>query len=831
LSTLPAPTVAKSLAPPSRSIASATRHAGAACVILVIVGVLYRPLLWPWGHPVARITTDFTLQFYPWLYHSVGSLFSGRIPWWTELVGCGVPFVAALETGVFFPGHFLLGMVTAGQPSFFAAQVYQVMGVAVSGFGAYLLARELGAGWLGAVVAGGLWAASRDVAAHVIYVNFIDVLTCLPLLLLLGHRALYWRSPGALVGAALVLGVSLAAGDAQWTLMHVYALALLAVFWAAPTVARRGRWIWPLLAVAVIVAGGALLAMPTLLPAWEFLQLTSRSDYIAPRDATAVTAAWRFLVDDNPFGRGALFLLLAASAVVLRRERTILALGTLAVVALLLVVGDGGPLYPLAVKYLPGIGMFRIAGRFLHVAVFALALLAGLGLDRLWRREARVGWSGLIATALLVAVTAWWSGSAWTLAQSAGILLAAGLSAHVAWRRLVLLVLVASAVAFPAHGVHQKSSWVVQQDDFYRTNPLVSWLRAQPGLWRITNPGALITHAQARDYWDYHGLQFSGSYVTGIATWSSAGTLHVRALDTFAARATWYGRLYDLLNIRYLPQGLDPPPQPAGKYESWDLGPGSRWQFDLEGLAPLDGAVDLALRGRDLEVDVVRGGRRVTGTSREGTVRVADLAPGRLLTLVIRQGRGRVTSVRVGGREILGAAPRWHRVQDGLWENAHALPRAFVVGHYEVHPNRATLLEALPGLEPALSVALEEVPRFTPPGRPVQASGVDVVRYTAQEVEIVARLTEAGLLVLADTAYPGWRAEVDGQRVRLLRANYTFRAVALGPGEHRVTFRYRPWWRVWIWGLSAGGLVLALVSAPLICRRLPPLDSARDADG
>lgn len=792
------------------------------------VGFLYRPLLWPWGHPVARLSTDFSLQFYPWLHYSVGSLFSGRIPWWTELVGCGVPFVAALETGVFFPGHLLLGLATAGQPSFFAAQVYQVLNVGLSGVGAYLLARELGAGWFGAVVAGGLWAASRDIASHVVFIDFIDVLTCLPLLLLLGHRALYRRSPTALAGAALVLGASLAAGHPQWTLMHVYTLVFLAAFWVAPSVASRRRWVWPLLAVTVIIACGTLLAMPTLLPAWEFFQLTSRREYVAPSDATALTAAWRHLVNDNPFGRGGLFLVLAASALVLRRERTTLALGALGVLAFLLVLGDAGPVYPLAVKYLPGIGMFRFAGRFLHVAIFALALLAGLGLDRLWRREARVERSGLIALVLLAVTAAWLGGgpAAWALAQGAGILLAARLGTRVAWRRLVLLVLVASAIAFPQYIVHQKAGWVVQQEDFYRTDPLVPWLQAQPGLWRITNAGALITHAQAKDYWNYHGWLFSGSYVTGIPTWSAGGTLHVRALDTFVAQATWYGRLYDLLNIRYLPQGFDPPPKVEGKYEPWDLGPGSRWQFDLEGLAPLDGAVDLTLRGRALEVDVERGGRRVPGTSREGAVHVADLPGGRLLTLVVRQGRGRVTSVRVGGRELLGALPRWHRVRDGLWENAHTLPRAFVVTDYEVHPDRATLLLALPGLEPALSVALEEAPRFTAPGRPVQTAGVEVVRYASQDVEIVARLTRPGLLVLTDTAYPGWRAEVDGQRVRLLRANYVFRAVALGPGEHRVVFRYRPWWRLWIWALSLGGLALALASAPGVCRRLPPLGDA-----
>src|SRR5262249_53688994 len=39
--------------------------------------------------------------------------------------------------------------------------------------------------------------------------------------------------------------------------------------------------------------------------------------------------------------------------------------------------------------------------------------------------------------------------------------------------------------------------------------------RAQPGLYRITNPGALIHHAQASDYWATHRSFFEGHYVTG----------------------------------------------------------------------------------------------------------------------------------------------------------------------------------------------------------------------------------------------------------------------------------------------------------------------------
>ena len=49
-----------------------------------------------------------------------------------------------------------------------------------------------------------------------------------------------------------------------------------------------------------------------------------------------------------------------------------------------------------------------------------------------------------------------------------------------------------------------------------------------------------------------------------------------------------------------------------------------------------------------------------------------------------------------------------------------------------------------------------------------------------------------GYLVLLDSYYPGWKAEVDGRAVPIERADYLFRAVFVTQGEHTVTFSYEP---------------------------------------
>jgi uncharacterized membrane protein YfhO len=66
-----------------------------------------------------------------------------------------------------------------------------------------------------------------------------------------------------------------------------------------------------------------------------------------------------------------------------------------------------------------------------------------------------------------------------------------------------------------------------------------------------------------------------------------------------------------------------------------------------------------------------------------------------------------------------------------------------------------------------------------------------LVEATRHRLVIEADTPAAGLMVVSEAFYPGWRATVDGAPAPLLRADYAFRGVALAPGHHRVELDYR----------------------------------------
>lgn len=70
----------------------------------------------------------------------------------------------------------------------------------------------------------------------------------------------------------------------------------------------------------------------------------------------------------------------------------------------------------------------------------------------------------------------------------------------------------------------------------------------------------------------------------------------------------------------------------------------------------------------------------------------------------------------------------------------------------------------------------------------------------------------SGFLVLADQYMPGWKAYDNGQEVPILQANFSQRALRVGPGKHDIRFEYEPPGFAWGWKISLlSGLLLLLI--------------------
>jgi len=69
---------------------------------------------------------------------------------------------------------------------------------------------------------------------------------------------------------------------------------------------------------------------------------------------------------------------------------------------------------------------------------------------------------------------------------------------------------------------------------------------------------------------------------------------------------------------------------------------------------------------------------------------------------------------------------------------------------------------------------------------------ITVIRSEPQRVELKARLNRPGIVILADTFYPGWKLTIDGRPAPILRANRLMRGAAVSAGEHTLVYVYDP---------------------------------------
>ena len=101
------------------------------------------------------------------------------------------------------------------------------------------------------------------------------------------------------------------------------------------------------------------------------------------------------------------------------------------------------------------------------------------------------------------------------------------------------------------------------------------------------------------------------------------------------------------------------------------------------------------------------------------------------------------------------------------------------------------------------------------------AESVAVVRHEPQRVELSATLERPGLVILADTYYPGWRLTIDGKPAPIFRANRMMRGATVPAGKHTLVYTYEPGsFRIGAIVSLAGATVLLILGCSSPFRRL-----------
>ena len=99
-------------------------------------------------------------------------------------------------------------------------------------------------------------------------------------------------------------------------------------------------------------------------------------------------------------------------------------------------------------------------------------------------------------------------------------------------------------------------------------------------------------------------------------------------------------------------------------------------------------------------------------------------------------------------------------------------------------------------------------------------SSATVTLYRPDHIHLVTQSSEPGYLFLSEVFYPGWKAFVDDKPMHILRGNYLFRVVKVPKGKHQVRLVFEPLSVKFGVGVSTFTLLLVLTISLYHIRKL-----------
>lgn len=138
-----------------------------------------------------------------------------------------------------------------------------------------------------------------------------------------------------------------------------------------------------------------------------------------------------------------------------------------------------------------------------------------------------------------------------------------------------------------------------------------------------------------------------------------------------------------------------------------------------------------------------------------------------------------------------------------LFRNKEALPKAFFYYDYEVLNDKRKIINRIHDADFDIKKTLileENIDLRKNNGK----GNATILKYTPNIIDLEVETNTEGLMFLSDNYYPGWKALIDKNETEILRANYSFRAIVVPAGHHKVEFLYDP--MSFRWGIYLAGI-------------------------
>jgi|GEM_PF-3417029 len=159
-----------------------------------------------------------------------------------------------------------------------------------------------------------------------------------------------------------------------------------------------------------------------------------------------------------------------------------------------------------------------------------------------------------------------------------------------------------------------------------------------------------------------------------------------------------------------------------------------------------------------------------------------------------------------------------------VYENRSALPRLTIATRFVVFPEEESRLKFLSSgdFKPPDLVLLEEYPHWEMNKNPsgIGENSVAFVSDEADRLVVEANLSGPAIVVIADVYCPGWTLKVNGEKIKILKANEAFRAAPLKRGKSIIEMTYHPfsirtglWTSITSWLFFAGLVIFRHIKA------------------